>query len=372
MTRIILLDVDGVMVQPAGYRAGLRATLNYFIDPPLEISEEMLAELEKHEITSEWDMAPLFIASYWQELLSRQPVENLPSEPYKAAMEINRRRKVDPPRHVRIPHFPHLPGKYPSQSALEAGCFPLVPEELLKNLLAETRDVYRSHTTRIFQHFTLGSKHFEETYGLTPEFKTDSYLLLHDETPIDAEIRAKLIQPGHHLGTLTNRPSGPPREMGLSVHGYPPEAELALELAGLKDIPSISFGRIEYLAAEHNLDPAALVKPSPFHALAAVLAAWTGEEWTALQAAHHWFETGSLNGKFISLPRTFDLIVVEDTMAGIISVREAGEILNAAGFQVEVFPFGLTAGNPAKASAFESAGVPHYPDWRSLIDMITK
>ena len=40
MTRIILLDVDGVLVQPGGYRAALRATFNLFIEPRLELQEE--------------------------------------------------------------------------------------------------------------------------------------------------------------------------------------------------------------------------------------------------------------------------------------------------------------------------------------------
>src|SRR5689334_23971540 len=34
-----------------------------------------------------------------------------------------------------------------------------------------------------------------------------------------------------------------------------------------------------------------LVKPSPVHALAASVAAFTGDEWLALQAAHRWQQT---------------------------------------------------------------------------------
>jgi hypothetical protein len=154
------------------------------------------------------------------------------------------------------------------------------------------------------------------------------------------------------------------------MDGYPPEAEFALELAGLEDIPMIAHGRLQYLASQHELDAATLEKPSPFHALAAVLAAWTGEELTALQSANHWYETNSLDGKFVRLPRTFELVVVEDTLGGIRSVRAAGEILKASGFDVTVRPFGLTLGNETKASAFRKAGVPYYSDWESIIDVI--
>jgi hypothetical protein len=370
MTRILLLDADGVMVQPAGYRAALRSTVNYFIDPPLVIGEEALAELERRQITSEWDMAPLLIAACWNDILARQPMPDLPLDVYSAAGEINRQRKVEVPIHFPIPAFPLLPGKYPAQSAYEAGCFPTLPGDLRRDLLTQTRSVPASPTTRIIQHFTLGSRHFQETYNLSPELETDSLLLLYDHSPIDDAVRENLRQPGNHLVGFTNRPSGPPRELGHGVPGYPPEAEFALELAGLQDIPMIAHGRLQYLASQHGHDAATLEKPSPFHALAAVLAAWTGEELTALQAANHWYETNSLNGKFIRLPRTFELIVVEDTLGGVRSVRAAGEILKGAGFDVTVRPFGLTLGNAAKASAFEKAHVLYYSDWESVIEEI--
>ena len=370
MTRIILLDMDGVLVQPAGYRAALRATVNYFIDPPLVIQEESLAELERRQITSEWDMAPLLIASYWNDILSHRPMPVLPSDAYSAADYIRRRREVVPPSHVSVPEFPLLVGKYPVRSAFEAGCFPFLPENLRRNLLTSSRDVSKSPTTHIMQHFTLGSKHFEDTYGLPAKFETESFLLRYDKSPITDEIREKLLRPNHHIVAFTNRPSGPPREMEHEIPGYPPEAEFALELAGMQQIPMIAFGRLGFLAAQHGIDPATIEKPSPFHALAAVLAAYTREEWTALQAANHWYETNSLNGKFVKLPGAFDLIVVEDTLGGIRSVRAASEILKEAGFQVNFRPIGLTLGNEAKASAFRQAKVPYYPDWESIIEVI--
>jgi hypothetical protein len=238
------------------------------------------------------------------------------------------------------------------------------------DLLTGSRSVHKSPTTRIMQHYTLGSKHFQETYNLSPEVETESLLLKYDRSPITDDVRAKLRQPGNYLVGFTNRPSGPPREMGHIMDGYPPEAELALELAGLEDMPMIAHGRLQYLASLYGHDAAALEKPSPFHALAAILAAWTGEELMALQAANHWYETKSLNGKFVRLPHTFEVIVVEDTLGGIRSVRAAGEILKASGFNVTVRPFGLTLGDAAKASAFEKANVPSYSDWESIMEVI--
>ena len=69
MTKIILLDIDGVLVHPGGYRAALRATVHRFIDPDFQIQEDLLTSMEKRGIASEWDMSPLIIASYWNSIL---------------------------------------------------------------------------------------------------------------------------------------------------------------------------------------------------------------------------------------------------------------------------------------------------------------
>jgi|GEM_PF-4800065 len=316
MTKIILLDIDGVLMHPGGYRAALRATVNHLIEPPLYIPKE-------------GSPAPWF-----------------------------------------IPEFSLIPGQYPAETAMQAGCFASIPDGLRKNLLTETRNIYKSCTMRVFQQFTLGSENFTKTYNLRADFETESVLLTFDRANINEDIRGKLLQPNHHLAVLTSRPSLPPREVAGSALGFAPEAELALELIGLSNIPLMAFGKLEYLASQYGLEPAALVKPSPFQSLAAVLAAWTGEEWPSLQAANQWRETGQLNGSFDRLPKTFELIVVEDTMGGIFSARSAGEILKKAGFDVSVRAIGLTSGNTAKASAFRDASVQYFQDWESLIEEV--
>ena len=135
---------------------------------------------------------------------------------------------------------------------------------------------------RLFQHYSLGSRVFCQTYDLPAEVETESFLHTHDRSNINDEIRAKLRQPNIYLAGLTARPSAPPREVDDSHFGYAPEAEIALELVGLADIPLIAFGKLEYLAAQRGLDPGALIKPSPVHALAATAAALTGDEWAWL------------------------------------------------------------------------------------------
>lgn len=368
MNRIILLDIDGVLVQPGGYRAALRATVHRFIDPALEIPEDLLTDMEKRGITSEWDMAPLLIASYWDFILARQPMPDLPSEVVSAARVIQEQSRVNTPPGLSIPAFDLIAGQYPAESAFQAGCFPSIPYELRKKLLTATRSIHKSETMRVFQHFTLGSRKYEETYALKAEFKTESFLSKYDRPNVNDAIRLALQQEDHRLAAFTARPSLPPREATASALGYAPEAELALELAGLQDIPLIAFGKLEYVAAQRQLDAEMLVKPSPFHALAATLAAWLGEELPALQAVDEWRSTGVFNGRFRALPASFELIVIEDTLSGIRSAWAAGEILRQAGFDVVVRALGLTSASAAKAQAFEQMGVPHYADWQALME----
>ncbi len=370
MIKIILLDVDGVLVYPGGYRAALRATVNHFIDPYFEIEEEILTELERRGISSEWDMAPLLLAAYWNEILSRQPLKNLPQDVSSTAIEINRQCKVDAPAHLFVPEFALVPGQYPAETAFHAGYFQSLPADLRKNLLMETRNVYKSHTMRIFQHFTLGSEKFTEIYDLPEELQTESFLLTYDRPNINNEIRARLRQPDHRLAAFTTRPSAPPRDVSASHSGYAPEAELALELVGLPDIPLIAYGKMEYLATQRGLDAANLLKPSPVQALAAIGAAFSGEEWNAIQAAADWLKTGKLNSVFSSLPRLFELFVVEDTMGGINSTLKAWEVLQQTGMDISIQALGLTSGSSSKAGAFKQAGIPYFEDWESLMNQI--
>ena len=372
MIKIILLDVDGVLVYPGGYRAALRATVNHFIDPTLEIDEETLTELERRGIASEWDMAPLLLATYWNDILSRQPIQNLPPEVSSAATVINRQRNVDAPARLFVPEFALVAGQYPAETAFRAGYFSSIPYEMRKNLLTETRNVYKSHTMRIFQHFTLGSEKFKETYNLPEELVTESFLLTHDRPIINDDISRKLRQSNYRLAAFTSRPSAPPRDVDTSNFGYAPEAELALELVGLSDIPLIGYGGLTYIANQRGLDAATLLKPSPVQALAAIAAAFTGEEWATIQAAADWQKTGQLNGVFSRLPRSFELIVVEDTMGGINSTLKAGRILQRAGMCVTIQALGLTLGSSSKAVAFQQAGIPFYEDWGPLMYQIER
>jgi len=374
MTSILLLDIDGVLVKPGGYRAALHATLNYFVNlmglPHFEFPEEKLAGFERRGITSEWDMVPLLLGVLWEDILSSQPVANLPADVSPAAIQIGKSLNGFVPSDLHIPEFELVPGQYPADTALQNGCFPSIPEPLRTNLLRRSRDVRFSHTMRLFQHYTLGSNTFARTYDLPAEIETDSLLHRYDQSNIDDAIREKLRRSGVHLTAFTARPSAPPREVEAPPLGYAPEAEIALDLVGLPDVPLISFGKLQYLGEQRGYDPETLLKPSPVQALAAIAAALTGNEWVSLQAACDWYETGQLTGVLADLPRAFDVSIVEDTLGGVRSAQAAGEILQKAGLNVDIHTYGLTSHSPAKEAAFDEVGVPHFNDWETLIDKI--
>lgn len=371
MTKVILLDIDGVLVHPGGYRAALRATMNHFFNlmglASFDIPEENLGELEKRGISSEWDMIPLLLASIWNNILLQRPMQNLPSSLSSAAVAIGKHLNGYKPSSMDMPMFELTAGQYPAESALQQECFSSIPIHLRTNLLHETRNIHLSETMRFFQHFTLGSKKFTQTYNLPAEMETVSLLLTEDKSNINDVIRTKLHQPGIYLSAFTARPSAPPREVVTSHLGYAPEAELALELVGLPDISLIAFGKLQYLAAQRGLDPVTLLKPSPMQALAAVAAAMTGDEWSALQSACDWVQTGQLKGALAELPRAFKLYAIEDTMGGILSTLEAGQILRKSGLDVTTHAIGLTHGNPSKMEAFTQAGIKCFENWAELI-----
>ncbi len=374
MTTILLLDIDGVLVSPGGYRAALHATLNYFVNltglPHFEFPEEKLAGFERRGITSEWDMVPLLLGVLWNDILSHDAIADLPADVSSAAVEIGRHLNGYRPLDLIIPEFELVAGQYPADTALQNDFFSSIPKPLRTNLLQRSRDVHFSQTMRIFQHYTLGSQTFTQTYDLPAEVETESLLRKYDRSNIGDAIREKLCQPGINLAAFTARPSAPPREVPAPPLGYAPEAEIALDLVGLPDIPLISFGKLQYLGEQRGYDPEFLLKPSPVQALAGIAAALTGNEWSSLQAACDWYETGQLTGPLAQLPRSLDVAIVEDTLGGVRSVQAAGEILQRAGLEVTARAYGLTSGSAAKSAAFEQMGLSFFSNWEALIDQL--
>ncbi len=370
MTRILLLDIDGVLVYPLGYRAALRAAFDRLTGCADCLSETLLASLEARSISSEFDMLPLLVGACWQERLARHPLPDLPTDVLDAAVRI-RQAAPDGLCDLSIPPFPISAHLFPAEAAYRAGLFPAIPDRLRRNLLLHSRDVYRSSTTRLFQEFVLGSETFSRTYRLPAQIRTPSYLQRHDRPLLGGSAFARLERArrtnGLHLASITARPSLPPSEILDPDGAYPPEAEQALAQVGLADMPVIGLGRLDYVARRAGLPVEALLKPAPAHALAAILAAQWGQELLAVETAVRSLHAGRFQPP-TALPATFEVHVVEDTSAGIRSAQQAVQWLNAWGYVVAFFPWGLSAGNPLKREALQQEGIPCFDAWDDLLE----
>ncbi len=298
-TTIVLFDIDGVLVQPAGYRAAVKATMDYFLDrlgvERSEFSEEIAVLFEALGVTSEWDMVPISLAIVLDAVFSAQlPEKELTglqevlgwAQGRQFAIQVDMRAAVQ----VLSPRF--MKAEIPSEALLlslqknRGDVLAHLSPSLLMEILGNTRSVEKSLITRVFQNTVLGSKDFESVYGMTPLFTGESCLKTHDRLELDAALYEQIKKAkqagGFYYAAYTARPSLPPKEVQSGLKGYSPEAEQGLSLLDDEQIPLIGYGRLAYLAEQMNIQPDAILKPAPLQALAALAAAVTGTEYPAL------------------------------------------------------------------------------------------
>lgn len=365
-TRILLFDLDGVLVNPLGYRAALRASVNHFRAQwgwqPDTLPEEEIALFEAHGITSEWDMLPLILASQLEQTAlegARLPMslptgaDGGPPAPRKRAALRARLGTLQTNLH---------PGEHPSQAALRLNLFPHLPRPLQNALLANTRHIQNSQTTRVFQHFVLGDSGYAQTYGKAAEFPSPSLLREKDQPLLSTEWRAPLIAEHAaqrlYYAAITARPSLPPRGI-VPPLGFPPEAELALACIGLPQMPLIGYGRLQYLAQQVGGEAEQFLKPSPVQALAAILAALGEPENRALFDALTIEREKRLNHRLAAFG-DYEIVVFEDSPGGIRAGLQATARLRDLGVAAHFTGYGITT-NPDKLRVLENLGARVFP-----------
>ncbi|RCK72577.1 MAG: hypothetical protein ANABAC_1925 [Anaerolineae bacterium] len=377
MKRVVLLDIDGVLVRPLGYRAALRASLATFAAwmgfDAFQVEEEVISQLEARGISSEFDMLPLLVGALFDAVLSRTAPMELAADLEEAARQVAELHP-QPVRHLQVPAFPLQESCFPAEAAYRSGIYPALPDDLRRSLLLNTRNVYQSATTRLFQQYVLGSQRFGEVYGLTAQVHVPAYLQAYDQPLLDSSCRARFEKAWRggefQAAAMTARPSSPPRGVTSPPEPYPPEAEAALELIGLPDLPLVALGKLDYVARQAKLPVESLLKPAPAQALAATLVACGADERTAIEGVVAWLSQPSPALPFDNLPPQLELHVVEDTLAGIHSVRAAAELLKQNGYNVHVVAWGLTDGNPLKRKTLTSQGVQCWDTWEQLLEQM--
>jgi hypothetical protein len=380
---ITLFDLDGVLIQPGGYRAAVKATINYFARKlglgDQTPKEEDLAFFEANGVTSEWDMVPICSAILIDLAINAAGLE-FPDVSFEELSTFIREKgiKIQADYRAEIERLtPYLkkPGVPAAESLLEAVREGNVFQtgghgRYLTELLGDTRHVAGSETLRVFQNFILGNEGFVRAYGHPAEFKCDSYLTKYDSSLLTHENQERLqtliAEGAIQAGVITARPSLAPAGMQDAGNDYSPEAELAMSLTGLSGIPVVGFGTIQFLGGKLRVLPDSLIKPSPVQALAGIAAACGEGMGKALDwAAAMVYEDGNCQAEQI-IPVRFTLHIFEDSAIGIKACQGAADILRRHGIEATVKAWGI-ARNLDKIKALEAAGARIYPDVNEAI-----
>lgn len=354
---LFLFDVDGVLINPLGYKEALSAAVEYFAErlgqPKAKLTYEEIALFEACGLTNEWDSLAMCVSLMLAGALAEH--EDLLRNTFDLTAETVRRagyggKRPDFGALAREVRTRNPEGMRPSHTVrdilmerTEKHIHPLL-HELLDNVYT-----IGAPTTRIFQHYTLGSERFKETYGTNPEIKVASQLLIHDVPHIQSGVLEEFLSREYEVSIYTARPSLPPADLTeearekLNTAEYPPEGDLAAGLLGVIDkVPIIGAGRVMWLASKNGASVADYMKPSPVQAMAAIAAAISFEEATALEAAITFLEGGKLTPPLDKLQgRSTHVIVFEDSVGGITAVKRAVEALSEAGIDITVEAVGV-------------------------------
>lgn len=370
MRELWLFDVDGVLVDPKGYKFALRDTVNYFADQmglaPPNLTLDEIASFEAYGLTNEWDSAALSVGVMLADVLElgsrllRFTLATTMIALKEARLTCPRPDFVAIAQQVAHANNDHeVPTAYCRAVLRDRG----LQDALLASLFDDIYDI-NTPTTRIQQTHTLGSENFAKTYGQPAPFACQSYLLKYDRALLSADSHQVLLEQrnGRDFAIYTARPSLPPTG---DSNGYAPEADLAAELLQLAgQVPLIAAGRMDWLARQYGRRAAEYIKPSPVQALAAIGAAAGGDEIQALQAAAALFERGERLEPLASL-NGVRVVVFEDSTGGIRAMQQAAALLP----DVTVTAYGI-APEASKRAALATVSDRVFDDVNQALDQI--
>jgi hypothetical protein len=397
--KIFIFDIDSVLVEPRGYRAAVQAAQAYFtramgLQDSVLVDDEVYNLFEACRVTSEWDMVPIALAILLEDIFGTHPGLMQVSDLVDCIQAIKQipphglPKRIDYRTPIQALSVLLKPGDYPAHQILALSRVNssgkanvssqnslffshLAKTPLMEILLGHTREINRSPTTRLFQQFSLGSQAFTHTYDLPAEVETPGFLLKYDLPLISKRTGEHLARLYHSaelaLCAYTMRPSMPPREAQGNDKGYSPEAEMALKLVDLLGIPLIGYGRIHYFSQQTGWPPEQLLKPSPVQAIAAILAALTGNELAALYSALKIFEGKPAGLPAQALDEELSVHVFEDSAGGILAMQSAGDLLARSGIAIQVHPYGISV-HPEKEAALQKMQIPIFPTTEAAVN----
>ncbi len=306
MKKILIFDMDGVLLAPRGYHRALQEAVRLGAEalgyPGITLTDEHIAQFEGLGIATEWhsSAAALAVLAFGGEL-SLEPL-----------FELLKREPVQIPARIR----------------LERVIQQLTGDEKSVQMIRQS-ETLQSPIYRTFQELILGSADFERIYGEKSSLDVESYLLQFDEALLETSTRERLLawleHPEHGCAVMTNRPSS---EM--------PDADYGLRLVGLEGIPLVGYNDMEWLAQQVGGEASDFSKPAAGHALSAALVSTGRELQESLLSTH-----GLLNGASAEGLVFEEIVVFEDTPGGLISVGAMGEVLREKGLPVLVQKIGI-------------------------------
>lgn len=384
MANIIILDIDGVLVKPGGYRTALHRTIAHFLEQlglpdSFNLTEEEIGTFEANGITSEWDMIPLTFASLFDKALSNAKI-HLPS--LRQAIEWFRKTNPIIERPSYVANIPQWLGLGIQSLPLADALFSrlqqnpenhpfrnLAGQPFAVEVLGNTRDFSANPYSRLFQNQVLGKALFAQYYPNLPAVEVESTLENYDEPNLEPalqqELRELIKNKKIHAAAMTLRPNW---VENISINGnscragFSPEAEIALHLCGLEGIPLAGYGTLLWAAERYQLAIDQILKPSEFHALTAITLTFTNLT-NALQFTMNLYHSAYGNtpeGSPLSLAdllpgEPLHIHVFEDSPNGIRSVIRACEVLKNAGWPVVLNLWGITD-HPHKKKALQDSG----------------
>lgn len=371
---VLLLDVDSVLIEPHGYRRAFIETIRYLGDlfgvKGNTLTEEQINAFEAAGISSEWDSSTMCMIYLLKHIWRSDPDFQIPDRMQKPT--VNGRIKA--PGYdglIQQMAASTLSGRMVAQRSEDVL---LADDNLTPAQRALVRQLIRQSRTPaslpflIFQELIIGSQLFEKVYAQPAVFSTQSYLQLYDIpliTPDDTrEILEWSKQPGQASAIFTSRPG-----LADGIDGMTPDAELGIELIGLQDLPVTSVGQLAWLARNLDLDEQKLVKPSPVHAmLALLLAVHTPKE--EIIPAMDCFLSGKNHPALEQFGDT-KVSVLEDSINGITSLKNAGTVLESLGIRMKQNYIGITD-LAFKAKTLSDAGAMVYNRLEDALSVILR
>jgi len=357
MMRILLLDMDGVLLHPHGYQESLQDNVRLwgkllgFGEAVLPLEDVL--RFESAGVSAEWISGTMCVALMMLTLWEHDPGIAVPSS-------------LDAPL---APHGLPVPDLSAFAAELLAASNHRDPAETgiriltdrctspghaahVRALVEDSVDFERSLFHRVQQELVLGSDQLKSVYGVAPLLDIAGYLSTRDRPAVCARTIARLLawreEEGHAAALMTNRPSRTPAGAGS------PEAELGLQLLGLEALPFIGMGAIGELAGPMSCTIEDCLKPHAAHALAAIRRAVGDDLALEMEAVRALLQERRVDPAWRMLDGA-EVIVVEDSANGCLSARAAQKVLGAAGIDIALNLLGV-AGSDAKRTALEDAG----------------